>query len=80
MIHPAPPGVTVEIMVQAVNDNQQSIPSDPVAITIPSAMAVAAVKPEADMRAAAEVPAVIPPNGNGSGSAGNGRRSVTRVS
>ncbi len=82
MINPVPPGATVEIIVQAVNDNLQSIPSDPVGITIPPAIAAAAAPLEAEVRAAAEIPAVIPPNGNGSGNGGtsNGRRSVTRAS
>jgi hypothetical protein len=62
------PGVTVQIIVQAVNGSSQSMPSDPVLFTMPLA--------EAEARATALAEEMAPlvaiaPNGNGSAN-GNG--------
>jgi hypothetical protein len=76
------PGTMVEIIVQAVNDNLQSVPSDPFLLTIPAAdAAVAEVAPPAAPTVAELAPLVaIQPNGNGKAKTnGNGSRAVTRL-
>ena len=57
------PGVTVQIVMQAVNENSQGVASEPVLFTMP-----AAAKPEAVQADAGLAPlAAISPNGNGNG-------------
>jgi hypothetical protein len=55
------PGVTVQIIMQAVNGSSQSMPSEPVLFTMPLA-----AKPETLLTEMAPL-AAITPNGNGSG-------------
>jgi hypothetical protein len=65
---PMPAGTTLEIMVQAVNGGSQSVPSDSIIFTVPTAAAPA--------EPAATRPAEItaPVNGNGSNGHANGSR------
>ena len=68
------PGITVQIVMQAVNESSQSVPSDPVLFTMPVA--------EQEAKPAALLPEVAPlaaiaPNGNGNG---NGILAVSRLS
>jgi len=56
------PGVTVQIVMQAVNESSQGVASEPVLFTMPEA-----AKPEATA-AEAEL-AAVGTNGNGNGSA-----------
>lgn len=68
------PGVTVQIIMQAVNDNAQSVPSDPVLFTMP-----ATAKPQTAAAEEELAPlAAISPNGNGATN-GNGSL-VSRLS
>jgi hypothetical protein len=61
------PGVTVQIIMQAVNESSQSVPSDPVLFTMPPANApVAEVKPAALLPELERI-AVPAVNGNGNG-------------
>lgn len=66
MIQPVPAGATVEIMAQAVNDNLQSVASDPVAMVIP-AVEVSATAPAVTGPATVELASLAAnqPNGNG---------------
>lgn len=63
------PGVTVQIIMQAVNGNSQSVASEPVVFTMPVASAPQKAAEIGD-RATDEVAALsaIAPNGNGNGS------------
>jgi len=64
---PVEAGSTLQLMVQAVNGGSQSVPSDSIIFTVPSAAkpAAAILAPAADA-----IPATANGNGNGSGSDG----------
>ncbi len=66
-------GITLEIIVQAVNGNSQSVASTGILVTMPP---VAAEKPVASEAELAPL-AAIAPNGNGNG---NGSLAVSRLS
>jgi hypothetical protein len=57
------PGVTVQIIMQAVNGSSQSMPSDPVLFTMPVVAAARAATTEVELAPLA----AISPNGNGNG-------------
>ncbi len=87
IIQPVPLGETVEIIVQAVNDNLQSVASDPVAIVIPPIAAQVAEVKAAAVPGGAELVTITAtaPNGNGKANAngnghGNGSRPALRAS
>jgi hypothetical protein len=67
------PGVTVQIIMQAVNGSSQSMASDPVLFTMP--LAQADTRPTALVAEMAPL-AAIAPNGNGNG---NGSVAVSRI-
>ena len=80
------PGTMVEIIVQAVNDNLQSVPSEPFVLTVPAAVEA----PVAEAKPAVAAPLFFEPapsvatqpgsNGNGKGKTnGNGSRPVARL-
>lgn len=72
------PGATMEIIVQAVNNGAQGVPSDPITYVVPPV--AAAAKPANSEEELAPL-AAISPNGNGNGSTnGNGNRRSARVS
>jgi hypothetical protein len=84
MIQPVPPGEIVEIIVQAVNGDLQSVASDPETMAIPT-VAEAAPSPAA-VAPVVEESFTLPaskPNGNGkartNGSNGNGSHAVSRL-
>jgi hypothetical protein len=66
-------GVTLELIVQAVNGSAQSVASDPILVTMPGVEAKAQPVTEAEL---APLAAIVP-NGNGNG---NGSLAVSRVS
>jgi hypothetical protein len=66
-------GVTLELIVQAVNGSAQSVASDPILVTMPGVEAKAQPAAEAELAPLA----AISPNGNGNG---NGSMAVSRVS
>ncbi len=75
------PGLTVEIMVQAVNGSAQGVPSDSILVTIPAAES-AATKPVVSEADLAPLAAIVPngtSNGNGN-SNGNGSHALNRLS
>lgn len=80
MISSIAPGTTIQVIMQAVNGNAQSVASEPVVFTTAAAPVIsapAAVQPEV-MSFSAAVPAS---NGNGKSNAnGNGSRIPARVS
>ena len=77
LVKDAPSGVTVDYIVQAVNQGSQSKPSDPVSVTIPSAVAQeAAAKPAISEAELAPLTAIAP-NSNGNG---NGSHAISRLS
>ncbi len=79
MIEAVAPGTTLEVMVQAVNGNAQSVPSDPIFVTIPvTAEAPVAAKPLVSEAELAPLAAIVP-NGTSNGN-GNGSHAVSRLS
>jgi hypothetical protein len=79
------PGVTVQLTMQAVNGNAQSVASEPVIFTVPNvghALTLAYSGAEKPALLALEAPATTTdkPHKNGNGTSKNGRRSVSRVS
>ena len=70
-------GLTLEIIVQAVNGSSQGVASDPITVTMPT-MATGS-KPETIGEAELAPLAAIQPSGNGNGTA-NGSYAVNRLS
>ena len=74
-------GITLEIIAQAVNGGSQSVASDPILVTMPTAAEAEEAKPAAaasDAELLAPLSAIAP-NGNGNGN-GNGSHAVNRLS
>ncbi|HEY1584001.1 MAG TPA: hypothetical protein VGF73_12975 [Chthoniobacterales bacterium] len=77
-----PPGTMLEIIVQAVNDNLQSVPSDPYFLTVPIADTPLEKATPAEAATADELAplAAIQPNGNGKAKTnGNGKGHASRA-
>lgn len=70
-------GLTLSVIVQAVNGSSQGVASDPIAVTMPTTSAAAKPETVADTELAPL--AAIQPNGN-STSDGNGSYAVNRLS
>lgn len=70
------PGQAIQIIVQAVNNGLQGVPSDPIVVTMPPVAKARPATAEAKAPATTETPAVVRTTGNGHGHENGQRRNA----